>query len=443
MPTLEELVKTVTDTKSSTEKLIGEFQKTHDGLKSLVVQQQEEIKSFGHSSGQTAKQVADMSERFEKLHTELAATVQESLSTLEQSKKRQDELEAQLKRGGMTSHGGAKMHNPGQKFIEDEAYKKFHEDKNPRTEKISVGSFWSQRKSVTGAADLRFMFSQYFDPEIYTFHSEDLRDQHIRDYITINRNAPAIVNFIRETNVLNNADFQVPASPNPEAAGAPPLKALSEYTFEKDSAQAATIAHGTPITKQLASDAPNLMNHINGRLRQGLFTKEDLVILFQAAATGKVTGITQMEDIQQFTRGKAGDTKIDNFRRSLTQLQIKGYIGNLAILAPEDWEEIELEKDDNKRYVWTLLSVPGFQEPILWRVPVFVTTAQTEGRFLTGDFKSGCTLWEHKEAYVQIFDQHADWALRNQLLILAEEEIIFTVEQPQAFVDGEFGKVGS
>ena len=419
---------------TKTSKELEEFKKTNAELKGLLAQQASEIKENGGTSAELSKQIKELEKKYDQGLKDLEGKFDTTPEYKDIMEKRIDELEAMLKkaRGEQSEHGGPA--SAAHKFVNSEHYKKFHPSSNPRTERIEVGRV-IEKKAISGDAALRQILSTR---TIQTIQFEQvLRNKHLREYLVVIKAPDSIVQFLREKTpqeggFVNNAGFQVEGE----------AKALSDFDFEVDEASAKTIAHGTPITRQLAADAPGLTSHIEMRLIEGLYHKEDTALLFSTGTSGSFKGITQYP-IQPFTRGVAGDTKIDNIRRSHTQLQKKHYIPDLTVLSPEDWEDIELEKDDDKRYIWNQLTVPGFVEAILWRTPVFVSDMMTEGKFLTGDFRAGCTIYDLEEAFMQIFDQHSDWALKNQLLLLAEMREIFVVERYSAFVYGTFGQVGS
>ena len=120
----------------------------------------------------------------------------------------------------------------------------------------------------------------------------------------------------------------------------------------------------------------------------------------------------------------------------MNKVRVAEYAATGIVLSPNDWTDIELLKDNQGRYIWTVVTEGGQKR--LWAVPVVDTTAMVDGQFLTGAFLGGANIWDREEAAVTIGDQHADFMVKNLLAILAEERIALTVYRPEAFVAGTF-----
>jgi HK97 family phage major capsid protein len=77
-------------------------------------------------------------------------------------------------------------------------------------------------------------------------------------------------------------------------------------------------------------------------------------------------------------------------------------------------------------------------ETRVWRQPVVDTPAIPEGTALTGAFGTGAQLYDRQMANIRIAEQHADFFVRNAVVILCEERIALAVKRPEAFVKGTF-----
>jgi HK97 family phage major capsid protein len=86
-----------------------------------------------------------------------------------------------------------------------------------------------------------------------------------------------------------------------------------------------------------------------------------------------------------------------------------------------------------------LLGDPGdAADPRLFGVPVVPTPAMIAGKFLTGDFQTGATLYDRMKARVEVSTEDSDCFRRNLVTILAEERLALGVKAPAAFVKGDF-----
>jgi HK97 family phage major capsid protein len=106
------------------------------------------------------------------------------------------------------------------------------------------------------------------------------------------------------------------------------------------------------------------------------------------------------------------------------------------ILSPADWEAIELAKGTDGRYIW--VNVPDGGVPRLWRVPVVESLAMQDNEYILGAFGLGASVFDREQANIRVSESHADFFLRNQVAIMAQERIAMAVYRPEAFVRGTF-----
>jgi HK97 family phage major capsid protein len=61
-----------------------------------------------------------------------------------------------------------------------------------------------------------------------------------------------------------------------------------------------------------------------------------------------------------------------------------------------------------------------------------------ENNYLLGAFGLGAQVWDREDANIRVSEHHADYFIRNQIAILAEERLTQTIYRPEAFVKGTF-----
>jgi HK97 family phage major capsid protein len=134
-----------------------------------------------------------------------------------------------------------------------------------------------------------------------------------------------------------------------------------------------------------------------------------------------------------------------SIRKAKTVAQLSEYDPDAVVVAPIDWEAIELSVDNNG--AWRVSpSVSAGASQQVWGLAVVVTTAitgtvfgTTGGTFLVGSFREGATLWERQSVQLFITDSHASNFTSNILTLLAELRAALSVWRPKAFVKGTFG----
>ncbi len=136
-----------------------------------------------------------------------------------------------------------------------------------------------------------------------------------------------------------------------------------------------------------------------------------------------------------FNRAYTG-TKIDILRRSMTQLYLSEFAPECFILNPIDWEDIELTKDTQGRYIFA--NPQSLLGPTLWGRPVIVTNSMTQGQFLTANLTQAAQLWDRQSATVEVSREDADNFTKNMVTIRAEERVALTVYRATALIKGVF-----
>lgn len=218
-------------------------------------------------------------------------------------------------------------------------------------------------------------------------------------------------------------------------------KPKSNLVFQSAQAPVRTIAHWEAAHRNVLADEPQLQSTINNELLYGLALEEDYQIM-QGDGTGEnLLGILNQPNTQSYTQannaGTPTEPKSDALRRAATKAIIANYAPTGYVLHPYDWEEVELQKDSQGRYM-LITNVTVGMESRIWRQPVVETVAMPEGKFVTGAWGIGAQLYDRMQANIRIAEQHADFFVRNAVAILCEERLAFAVKRPESFVIGTF-----
>lgn len=191
-----------------------------------------------------------------------------------------------------------------------------------------------------------------------------------------------------------------------------------------------TVAFYFKIAKQTLDDIPGFQSQLDARAMQGLMRAEDWHLLFGAGGAN-INGI--FNTASAYNRTTVGDTRIDVLRRARTQMRLQEAEPNFAVLAPEDWEAIELEKGTDDRYLWVNVNDGGVQR--LWRMPVVETTLMPANSWMIGD-GTAAQLFDRQSATIEVFEQDEDNVQRNLVTVRIEERIILAKYRPTSFIKG-------
>jgi HK97 family phage major capsid protein len=267
-----------------------------------------------------------------------------------------------------------------------------------------------------------------------------MRTKRVRDLFPARTTTAAVIEYFRQigfttpgTTAVNNA------SPVAQRTGGNfAAKPQSSMVFEGHQAPVRTLAHWEAAHRNVLADEPQLRSIIDNELMYGLRLQEDFQIL-QGDGTGEnLLGVLNTPGVQTYDWSDGAntpvvDTKADAIRRAATLAFLAYYEPTGVVLHPNDWEDIELTKNTQGTYLMAVSMQLG-SEARIWRMPVIDTPAIPEGEALVGAFGTAAQLYDREQASIRISEQHADFFVRNAIVVLAEQRLALAVKRPEAFV---------
>ena len=327
----------------------------------------------------------------------------------------------------------------GQMFLDSPEFKSLNGGRNGAN---MPSPFQVNRGDVTGLWSTKDVYSALPSGTPGSFGSiqrdaivvPPMRTKRVRDLFPSRTTTAAVIEYFRMTGFTNNAAAVAERSGSAFAA-----KPQSGFSFVGEQAPVRTLAHWEAAHRNVLADEPQLRSIIDNELLYGLRLQEDAQILNGDGSGENLLGIMETSGIQGYdwSAGAPKDTKADAIRRAATLSFLAYYEPTGVVLHPNDWEDIELSKDDNGQYL-VAVSVALGGEPRLWRIPVVDTPAMTEGKALVGAFGTGAQLYDREQASIRISEQHADFFVRNAIVVLAEQRLALAVKRPEAFVAVNF-----
>lgn len=258
-----------------------------------------------------------------------------------------------------------------------------------------------------------------------------VRRLRVRDLMRRARTSSNAIEYVKENAFTNLASPVAETISKPESA----------LTFTIASSPIRTLATWIPVARQILDDFAALQGYIDQRLMDGLMDVEDIEIVSGDGTGQHLSGLTVEAGTYDTARNVAGDTKIDKLNHAISQVEDALQVADGIILHPRDWRAIQLIKEEAggaNTGMYLLGGPQGTASPILWGLPVAVTTAVTVGTFFVGAFQRYCTVWDRMEARIDISTEHADYFVRNMIAVRAEERIGFTVFRNDAVIYGSF-----
>ena len=269
------------------------------------------------------------------------------------------------------------------------------------------------------------------------------RTKRVRDLFPTRTTTAAVIEYFRQLGFTSAGGGTNNASSVAERVGnAFGAKPQSGMTFVGEQAPVRTLAHWEAAHRNVLADEPQLRSIIDNELMYGLRLLEDDQILNGNGQGENLRGVLQTSGIQDYNwsegaNAPVSDSKADAIRRAATLSFLSYYEPTGVVMHPNDWEDIELTKDDNGQYL-VAVSVAMGGEPKIWRLPIIDTPAIAEGTCLVGAFGTGAQLYDREQASIRISEQHADFFVRNAIVVLAEQRLALAVKRPEAFVKVTF-----
>ncbi|HEV7344552.1 MAG TPA: phage major capsid protein [Devosia sp.] len=362
-----------------------------------------EIKSFAEKADAeikaTGKIATETKSALDKLSTDGVALA-ERLQAVEQKMSKR-------------SFGPAAAKSVGEQFVESEDFKSLA-SKGAGSARISIKA----NELTSATTDTNGAVGDAIVPQrLPGVLQPAQREFTIRSLLLPGRTSSNAVEYIEETGYTNNAAVVAELGAVPQ----------SHLKFDLKTVNVKNIAHHIVASRNVLSDVPMLQSYIDVRLRYGLAEKEESELLTDLLAAAI--------PFNELAYSEATDTPIDTIRRAVLQVRIAELKPTFVVLNPIDWADIELQKDDNGRYIEVSIREGG--ELRLWRLAVVESTVMTAGRFLVGATMAA-QIFDREDAAVEVATQHADFRLNGKVAIIGEERLALTVTRPEAFVYGQF-----
>ncbi|HEY6568605.1 MAG TPA: phage major capsid protein [Actinomycetota bacterium] len=216
------------------------------------------------------------------------------------------------------------------------------------------------------------------------------------------------------------------------------VKPQSSIAWTRRTAPAETIATWMATTRQSLSDASQARSLIDNQGRLMIKIEEDDQLLNGNGTSPNISGILDQVGIQ--TLDLTGEDNLDGVRtaRRLVKTGVSRLDPTFIVLNPEDSEEFDLLKDGNGQYRGgNPIGNFNFNQPI-WGLQRVESESLAQGTALVGA-RAGATVFDRQPLTVLTADQHADFFVRNLVVILFEERLAFPVYFPTAFVEITLG----
>lgn len=163
-----------------------------------------------------------------------------------------------------------------------------------------------------------------------------------------------------------------------------------------------TYAWWKGVTRQALDDIPQIQAIIDGFLRRGVVRKINAEAVSELVTNADIGSV-----------GAAGDQLLAVVRLGIAEVDENGFSPNAVILNPQDWAAIDME-------MLRLTGRGADISTVFWGLRPIALPGIATGSAFVGDFREAVTFFDRRQTQVFLTDSHADYFVRNKLVLLAE-----------------------
>lgn len=408
---IKELMESVaTKSKELNEKMEG-FENQITEIKEIAE------KNEGKTPEALGQELTKLEETAEKASTEYKGLFDSQKELNEKMQEQLDALDVSYKRADLSE-------NDKKNYV-----KNFVIESKEGFEKIAAGDMNSVRMSLkVGDMTLANTFTdEVIDrdriPGIW-FDAERLA--HIRDFMNITPVSTDVIRWVKETAYDDGTGTTAEGS----------AATQSDFDLTSQDETVRKINTFLTISKEMMTDADFVENYIRTRAFSKIMKEEDDQILNGDNTGTNLNGLKLQAQAYVDNLADSNVNTIDVITAAGTGVRVDEYTPNIALIHPNDFQDIILEKDSDGRY--QLPNVFTGMPLIINGARVVANTAVTEDEFFVGDLIRAVTLALRSGIEMTFTNSHASNFTKGFTTILIEERLTQVVYQPKALVFGDF-----
>lgn len=394
-----------------------EAEKSLEAMKKQVSDLEDKLKSKAGS-----EEMVTLKAELEKAQADLI----KAAKSVEDVNKYVEEVEKKLKEKPLAGKFKAMAHRIGEAVTKGwDKISKF-KDSNPG-QRIRVELF--DEMEVKAVADMGMgnivnlsTFNATPQPGIVTLPNTKV---HMRQLIPTGTMDNSSITYLRETG------GEGALAPWSESAGG--NKAQVDMDWIEVRMDAEYIAGWVRVSRKLLDDISAFRSFLQMRLMEMYFDAEDYQILNGNGTSPQLAGLLTNATVLSTTATISIERIID----AISQLETTKYTATGIIMHPKDFYTIAKNKatGSGEYDLPGIVVIQGGQLYVAG-VPVYKTTAMTQGTFLVGDFSMGCQFFIRENPRIEFFDQDRDNVITNKITVRIEGRAGLAIYRTAAFVKG-------
>jgi HK97 family phage major capsid protein len=337
-------------------------------------------------------------------------------------------------------HSGKSL---GQIFVESEAYAELKESGALASDRAAFKSApvnVGRKATTTVVSATGTQASGLVTPDYLPGTQGDLvqRQLTVRDLFGQGTTDSDTISYARLNAVESGASFVTEATAVNGANADAGLKPQSSLNWQRVESPVESVATWIATTRRALADAGQIRALIDNQLRIMLGLEVEDQLLNGDGTSPELDGILNITGHQTLSAATAGIINPDAIRRAKRLVRTAGarVPADGLIIHPEDAEAFDTMKDGMGRYLFA--DPTSNAEPTPWGLRRVESEAVSAGTAVIGAFNVGATVFQREPITILTADQHADFFVRNLIVVLAEERLGFAVYYPASFVELTF-----
>lgn len=267
---------------------------------------------------------------------------------------------------------------------------------------------------------------------IEDFKFDPSRSVHIRTLLPIGNTDAQTIRFPKESAYDDGAAATAQGS----AVG------QSDFDITATSVNVEKIGTFMRITEEMLNDTPGLSSYLSARVPGKVLSVEDNEIISGDGSSPNLDGL--LTDGTAFTTSSGGlfyqsiesANEFDVIVVALNQLALSNYQADTILMNPTDFHKIVLLKSTANEYLRNQI-ITGIQ-PTVNGVPITLSTAMPNGKFLVGNLAQATQLWIRDGLGIEFSREDSTNFRDGFVTVRAQERIALTNYAPNAIVQGTF-----
>lgn len=421
----------------------------HEKMIPVVSKQQEEIKKYGATLGQTADRLSNLEKEYkenvEVAHRELKSEFEKRF---EEFHSVIDSLKANEQKLFVAQSDSKQLQGTlGQNMARIPDYKKLLRQKNTYTcsrenksfDGIVIDDYKIVSKALQEGMDLKFTLgftgsslTDLRDVQTTTrlneIFAEPLQMERIRDFIPVIPVSGSAVQYWQQTDYaedLITGRENVWSGNNAAMVAETGSKPYSSLQGEMQTAVVNTLAHLFVVSEQILDDAVQFARHVDLYGRTGLDEKENIQIVRGGGTGANMEGLLVdpgVRPFQQSVHGEIGDTTLDTICRAMGLIKKNQHRPDGLWLGIGAETNLKLIKGNDGHYIWGLQALMGGRLQ-LWGLPVLGLSSLADDEGIVGAFRSCVALLDRMVTTLRITDSHDDIFDQNLLALRFERRV--------------------